>query len=97
MSKLLTIEAAVRLSDRLVEVAGRCCREPICIGDNLSLSDDDGMQFRVARIEVYHRSVECLEHGYVGTLCLESIDGREPPIGGTLVDAHFGETSPHAE
>lgn len=54
-----------------VEIAGRCCEDPIFVGDELIVEGQTDSRLRVLSIEVYGKQVDCLHSGYVGNLFFE--------------------------
>lgn len=83
--KMMTVEVVVAHDDNQIEIAGRCCRDPIAVGDELSVDSSTDTLLRVLKIEVYRKDVLLLHHGYVGTLFAELIRGELPPLNSFLV------------
>ena len=85
--KMLTVEILKDHGSGKLEIAGRCCRDPICLGDEMHFDTDPTIRIRVDQIEMYRRKVDALPHGYVGTIYAALISGCAPAPGGKLLSA----------
>jgi hypothetical protein len=83
--KLFNIEIIKSLGERRLELGGRNCRDAVVVGDELSVETRPSTKVRITEIEVYHRLVDKLHHGYVGTLSVVIITGDDPCTNENLV------------
>ena len=85
MRQLFDIEV-MRLDRQGLEFAGRNCRDAIRVGQKLCLQGSPASVFEVTAIELYHKNVEELPHGCVGTLYVLKLEGDNPRLGDRLVN-----------
>lgn len=69
--KSLLIHFAKDHGEGRLELAGRCCEDPIFVQDELSIEGKNETRLRVVSIELYGKQVDCLPSGYVGNLFLQ--------------------------
>ena len=83
--KRLTVEVIVDEPGKSLEITGRCCRDGICVGDELMVESLPTSKVRIAAITLFGRRVGCLHTGYVGTVFVEIVAGEKPPLDSVLI------------
>jgi hypothetical protein len=71
--KSLIVHFAKDHGEGRLEMAGRCCDDPIFLRDELAIEGKEKTRLRVLSVEVYGKQVDCLHGGYVGNLFLQEI------------------------
>ncbi len=80
----MTVEIIVDEPGKPLQIAGRCCRDGICVGDKLAVEGTPTSVVRITGINVYNRWVDCLHTGYTGTVSVEVVAGERPPLDSVL-------------
>ena len=81
----MTVEIIVDEPGKPLQIAGRCCRDDIRVGDELEVEGLPTSVVRITGINVYNRWVDCLHTGYTGTVNVVVVAGETPPLDGVLV------------